>query len=183
MFKKLISTLFLLLFAPVKGWEKVGKIRDNHDDYINNFLFPIFGLVSITTFVGAMWIYGEGDVEYALKITISVVAALFGGFYVASFLLNELFPKYGVIKDKLIAQQFVGYSSVVIYTLYLVMPLLRGFNVLWFISLASVGLIYTGANNFLNIEKSKSLTFTIVAFLILSISIMLLNYLLQLAVI
>lgn len=183
MLKKLISTLFLLLFAPIKGWESVSNKRSNHDDFINNFLFPIFGLASLTTFAGAMWIGGGGDIHHSLKMTISVVAALFGGFYVASFLVNEIFPKYGVIKDKMMAQQFVGYSSVVIYTLYLVMPFIKGFTFLWIISLASVGVIYTGAKIFLEVDKGKLPSFAIVVFFIMIISTMFLNYLLQLAVI
>lgn len=180
---KIIKRLLALLFSTDKSWQKISKEKENHEEFINNFLFPIFGFISITTFIGGMWIANNGGIHYALKITIAVVTALFGGFYVASILINELFPKYGMVKDKLIAQQFVGYSSIVIYLIYLFLPFLQGLNIIWALALYSLLLIYSGVNHFLEIDKDKRVLFSIIAFIVIFLSPILLNYLLQLTII
>lgn len=172
-----------MLFSPNKGWQNANKERDAHDEFINNFLFPIFGFISITTFIGSMWLTEEGGIHYALKMTIAVVASLFGGFYIASLLVNELFPKYGMIKDIKIAQRFVGYSSIAIYLLYFVMPMLSGLGILWIFALYTLLLTHSGTNYFLDIEKNKRVAFSVISFLVILLSPMSLNYLLSLIVI
>ncbi len=183
MFKKIIHKLFFLIFYPAKGWHYIDKQRNNHDDFINNFLFPIFGVISITTFIGAMWLSETGGLHYALKMIIVVITALFGGFYLASFLINELFPKYGIIKDIQIAQQFTGYSSVIVYLMYFLMPLINGYTGLWAIPLLSFFLIYSGSKLYLNIDKDKQIVFSVISLFVLLISPAVLNYLLSLVVI
>lgn len=111
-----------------------------------------------------------------------VVIALFGGFYLASFLINELFPKYGEVKDQNLAQQFVGYSSVIVYLLYFLMPLISGFRGLWAVPLLSFFLIHSGSKLFLSIEHNKQLKFSIIALLIVLLSPLAINYLLSLLV-
>ena len=114
MFKDIIQTIFFLIVSPRKGWKQIIDKEVSHQDFINNFLFPIFGFVAITTFVGGMWLAENSGIHWALKLSIAVVTALFGGFYLVSYLLNELFPKFGLDKKLNKAQQFAGYSSVVL---------------------------------------------------------------------
>ncbi len=182
MLKGIIHKLFLLIFYPTKGWERVNKEKELHSEFINNFLYPIFGFISITTFIGSMWVSGNASLHLSIKTIMIVVIALFGGFYLASFLINELFPKYGEVKDQNLAQQFVGYSSVIVYLLYFLMPLISGFRGLWAVPLLSFFLIHSGSKLFLSIEHDKQLKFSIIALLIVLLSPLAINYLLSLLV-
>ena len=182
MLKKIINIMFLLLFNPAKGWDKVGKDKYKHDEFLNNYLFPLFGVVSLTTFIGGLWI-DSGGLQYALKLTIFVITALFAGFYISAILVNEMLPKYGAIKDMNIAQQFVGYSSVVVYLLFIVMPFLGGIKWLWLLSLVSFYLIYLGSRQFLDIYGVKGYRFATITLLAITIVPIMINYLLKLVVI
>lgn len=182
MLKKIINTMYLLLTNPDKGWEKVSKDRYKHEEFMSNFLFPILGVVSLTTLIGALWIDGVG-LQNALRLTIFVVTSLFAGFYLTSFMVTEMLPKYGAIKDKNNAQQFVGYSSIIVYLLFLIMPFINGFQWLWVISLASYIVIYRGSRYFLDIYGVKGYRFSAISLVGIVIFPMLINYLFNLLVV
>ncbi|MDO5523579.1 MAG: YIP1 family protein [Bacteroidia bacterium] len=179
MFINIVQTIFFLIASPRKGWKRIIDKKINHQDFINNFLFPVFGFVAITTFVGGMWFAESTDIRWALKLTVAAVSALFGGFYLASYALNELFPKFGADKNLNIAQQFVGYSSVVVYLLFLVMPLLSGLAPLWFLVIYTLYVVYAGAGEFLRVERNKRLGVAVVASLLIVVAPLLIKFLLN----
>lgn len=182
MLKKIIINISLLLISPEKGWLKMRKDSYKHEEFMSNFLFPLFGLASLTAFIGGLWIDG-GGLQYALKLAIFVMSGLFGGFYLSSLLIAEMMPKYGAIKDKNMAQQFVGYSSIIVYLLFLVMPFLGGLKWIWLLSLASFYVIYPGSRHFLDIYGIKGYRFSTIALLSIVLLPILINYLLKLMVI
>ncbi|MDO5664843.1 MAG: YIP1 family protein [Bacteroidia bacterium] len=182
MFKNIIQTIFFLIVLPRKGWKRIINKKINHQDFINNFLFPIFGFVAITTFIGGMWLMEDSGIHWALKYTIIVVSALFGGFYLVSYLLNELFPKFGLDKNLNKAQQFTGYSSVVLYILFFVMPLLSEFTLLWFVVIYTLYIVFVGANEFLHIAENKRVSFAVIASLLMALLPLIIKILLELLV-
>ncbi len=163
----IIQTIFFLITSPRKGWIRIIDKKTEQQDFINNFLFPVFGFISVTTFAGAMWLAENADIRWALKQTIVAVSALFGGFYLVSYVLSELFPKFGLDKNMNAAQQFVGYSSVVLYVLFLIMPLLFGLSPLWFLLIYTLYIVYTGTAEFLSVIENKRLSFTVIASLLI----------------
>ena len=167
MVSNIIQTIFFLIASPRKGWIRIIDKKTEQQDFINNFLFPIFGFVAITTFIGGMWLAENVDIRWALKQTIVAVSALFGGFYLVSYVLSELFPKFGLDKNMNAAQQFVGYSSVVLYVLFLIMPLLFGLSPLWFLLIYTLYIVYTGTAEFLSVIENKRLSFTVIASLLI----------------
>ncbi len=182
MFKDIIQTIFFLIVSPRKGWKQIIDKEVSHQDFINNFLFPIFGFVAITTFVGGMWLAENSGIHWALKLSIAVVTALFGGFYLVSYLLNELFPKFGLDKKLNKAQQFAGYSSVVLYVLFFVMPLLSEFTLLWLVVIYTIYIVYAGADEFLRIAENKRVSFTVIASLLVVLLPLIIKILLELLV-
>ena len=175
MFKDIIQTIFFLIVSPRKGWKQIIDKEVSHQDFINNFLFPIFGFVAITTFVGGMWLAENSGIHWALKLSIAVVTALFGG-------LNELFPKFGLDKKLNKAQQFAGYSSVVLYVLFFVMPLLSEFTLLWLVVIYTIYIVYAGADEFLRIAENKRVSFTVIASLLVVLLPLIIKILLELLV-
>ena len=179
MVTNIVQTIFFLVASPQKGWRRVIDKKISHQDFINNFLFPVFGFVAITTFIHGMWLVENGGIHWALKLTIVVVSALFGGFYLVSYLLNELFPKLGLEKNLNAAQQFTGYSSVVLYILFFVMPLLSKFTLLWFVAIYTLYIVYIGADKFLHIAENKRVIFTVIASLLVVLLLLIIKVLLE----
>lgn len=179
MFINIVQTIFSLIVSPRKGWKRIIDKKTAHQDFINNFLFPIFGFVAITTFIGGMWFAESTDIRWALKQTVVVVSALFAGFYLGSYALNELFPKFGLDKNLNIVQQFVGYSSVVLYLLFLVMPLLSGLTHLWFLVVYTLYIAYVGTDAFLDVIGNKRLGFAVIASFLIVLIPLLIRFLLE----
>ena len=155
MFVNIIQTIFSDCIAQ-NGWRRIIDKKIEQQEFINNFLFPIFGFIAITTFIGGMWLTENGGIHWALKQAIVVVSALFGGFYLALYALNELFPRFGLAKNLNTAQQFLGYSSVVLYLLFLIMPLLSSeLTFLWIFVIYTLYIVYVGTEEYLSVVKTK----------------------------
>ena len=79
-------------------------------------------------FLGVLFTRKEFDVELALKSSIRTLVAAFGGFYLASYLLNEIWQGwFKREKDMKLCQRFVGYSSSLMFALNIVLMLLPEF--------------------------------------------------------
>lgn len=167
MFATIIQTIYCLIASPRKGWRIISDRDAGQQDFINNFLFPVFGFIAIPSFIGGMWLADNGGIHWALKQVVIVVSALFGGFYLVSYALNELFPKFGLGKKLHAAQLFVGYSSVVLYLLFFLIPLLPGAVFLWFAVIYTLYIVYAGAGDFLHMTANKKLSFTVIASLLI----------------
>lgn len=163
MFINIIQTVFYLIVLPRKGWKRIAGRTAAHPDFIGNFLFPVFGLVALATFAGGMWAGEGGGIRWALKQAVVAVSALFGGFYAASLALNGLFPRFGLEKDPDAAQQFAGYSSVVLYLLFLVAPFLPEGTPLWILVLYTLCPAYAGTGEFLRVAGNKKRPFAVIA--------------------
>lgn len=166
MFINIVTTVFRLIASPRKGWERICEKDEELHYFTNNFLFPIFGLIALATFVGGLWFTADGNIPTALRQTIVVVSAIFGGFYIAAYLLNELFPRFGLAKSLPTAQQFVGYTSVVAYILFLVEPFLSGFPLLWIAAIYTFSVAFAGSGVYLVVEDGKRNSFSAIASLI-----------------
>lgn len=178
----IVQTIFYLIFSPQKGWKRIIDKKMEHQKFIGDFLFPIFGFIAITTFIGGMWLTENGGIHWALKQSIAVVTALFGGFYLVSYLLNEISPKFGLDKNMDAAQQFVGYSSVVLYVVFLILPLLSGLKLLWLLAIYTLYPVYVGAGEFLRVAENKRLTFTVIASLLIVLVPLIIKALLELLI-
>lgn len=179
MLKHIIQSIYFLIVNPQKGWKRVAAKRFTHQIFINDYLFPIFGFIALTTFVGAMWVEESGNLQHALKQVMIVVSALFGGFYLASYLTELLYLKYEQMKDSELIQQFVGYGSTVVYLLFFVMPLLSGFEILWLFILYTLFVVYSGVNEFLKISEKTRTIFTMGSFVVITFVPVLLYYILS----
>ena len=182
MYKNLFLTVFYLVFFPQNAWEKAIEKDETEQDFINNFLFPIFGLIAVTTFVGGVWIAVNADIRMALKQTMVAVSALFGGFYLVSYLLNELFPTFGLTKNVTPARKFVGYSSVALYLLFFVMPLIPEFSIAWFFVIYTCWIVYVGSSAFLKVSEHKRMIFTVIASLLIVLVPLIIKTLLELLI-
>lgn len=77
MFKEIVLKIIQIITNPEAAWRKL-KEHENHESFINRYLHPVFGVISLTTFVGGLWIVVDGGLEIALKIQLLVLSLSMG---------------------------------------------------------------------------------------------------------
>lgn len=163
MWKDIFITIAQLIVASPRAWKDLEKDKVSHHEFLYRFLHPVFGVIAFASFIGGFWLVWDGNVENALKSSIIDIVGVYGGYLIASYLLNELAPRFGLKKDFNGFQQFVGYASVVIYVLFIITSFLSELFILWILALYTIYLVNTGANYFLKLAKAKIADFTAVA--------------------
>lgn len=164
MIKRIAQIILKLILKPEKAWQEIEYREESQEVFFNDYLYPLFGLITITTFVGSMWIGAGGGVGYALRNVIVVLTALFGGFHIGAFVMNEVYLKFEQLRDERRVRLFVGYSSAVVYLLYLVMPLIPGVEILWLLIVYTFYLVKEGVIHFLKIPGDRQSNFVLIGF-------------------
>lgn len=151
-----------MITTPEASWHKLSAEED-HESFLNNYLYPIFGVVALTSFVGGLWFVAGGSIEVALKNTITNIVTVYGGYYIGSYILNETLPHFGIQKNDSLVQQFVGYSSALIYALFIILPFLSDFFALWLFAFYTAYIVYIGYGIFIEGKEESRMQFTGVA--------------------
>ena len=162
MFKRIVFLIIQMITAPEETWRKLNKEED-HETFLTHYLYPIFGVVALTSFVGGLWFVSGGDLQVALKNTIINLVTLYGGYYIGSYILNETLPKLGIPKNESQTQQFVGYSSALVYALFIILPFLSDFFVLWLFAFYTAYIVYIGYGVFIIGKEDMRMYFTGIA--------------------
>ena len=151
-----------MITNPEASWRKLSAHK-NHDSFINRYLHPIFGVISLTSFIGGLWIVPGGDLQTALKGAIVSLVTVYGGYYIASYILNEILPRFGIPKDEPKVQQFVGYASALMYALFIILPFLSDFFVLWLFAFYTAYIVHTGYGVYIVGKEESRMHFTGIA--------------------
>lgn len=170
MWRDIFITIAQLIVASPRAWKDVEKEKRTQHEFLYRFLHPIFGIIAFTSFVGGLWFVREGNVENALKGAIISVVGVYGGYFIAAYLLNEIAPRFGLSKDLPRFQQFTGYASVVLYALFIVTPFLSELFILWLLVLYTIYVVNVGSIYFMKVPKAKVTDFTAVASAIIILS-------------
>ena len=162
MIKRIVFLIIQIITLPEPTWRKLTDEED-YDKFLDHYLYPIFGVVALTSFVGGLWFVSGGSLEVALKNTIINLVTLYGGYYIGSYILNETLPRFGIPKNESQTQQFVGYSSALIYALFIVLPFLSDFFVLWLFAFYTAYIVYVGYGIFIIGKEEMRMYFTGIA--------------------
>ena len=160
MYSDIFKLVVAIISQPGKTWESLSKREEDNEDFLSRFVYPLIGIVAVTAFLGILFTRKEFDVELALKSSIRTLVATFGGFYLASYLLNELWQ--GVFnrdKDMQLCQRFVGYASSLMFTLNIVLTLLPEFFFLRIFGLYTFYIVWEGAVPYMQIEEANRMKF------------------------
>lgn len=170
MWRDIFITIAQLIVASPGAWKDIEKEKRIQHEFLYRFLHPIFGIIAFTSFVGGLWFLHDGNVENALKSSIISVVGVYGGYFIASYMLNEVAPRFKMSKDLPRFQQFTGYASVVLYVLFIITPFLSGLFIVWLLALYTIYVVNSGALYFMKVPKSKVADFTAVASAIIILS-------------
>ena len=163
MWREIVGIITQLLVATPKAWKDIYREKRSLGEFLNRYLHPMFGLIAFTSFVGGLIFSSNGNIESALKQAIIGVVAVYGGYFIASYILNETAEKFSLKKNLPMFKKYVGFSSVVIYLLYLIIPFFPDFIILWLLALYTVHLLYIGAQFYLKVDKDNHLNFTLLS--------------------
>jgi hypothetical protein len=172
MLKQLFILIFSLIADPNKAWEHLaGKLENKNENFYMSYLYPVFGLIALSSFAGVLISAGEFDLQNALKTVIKQIVVYFGGFYLASFLLSKyVTPRFRGSKDALLSERFVGYSSSLIYVVAIIQSLFPSFFLLPLILFYSIYIIWVGAIRYMAIQEKDIVKFTAWASIIILLS-------------
>ena len=143
MYKEIVKLVIMMISQPTKTWKMLQERREKdeletgsmrYEAFQSNYLYPFIGVLTVAAFF-SVCTRQEFDIELALKSAIVTFVSTFGGFYLASYLLNELWQGF-FKKDKnlpLCQMKFTVFASVLIIAmphliekvLILLMPGLR----------------------------------------------------------
>ncbi|MCC8143582.1 MAG: hypothetical protein LUD02_01215 [Tannerellaceae bacterium] len=168
MYKEIVRWVFLLISQPAKAWQMLSEKEEDEDAFLTRFMYPLIGLVTAAAFLGILFTRKEFDVELALKASIRSLLSAFGGFYLGSYFMSELWHFFfGYPKDMKRAKYFVGYSSVLIFTVSIVLMLLPEFFFLRIFVLYTAYIVWKGAYYYLQIDEDTRLKFVGMATLVI----------------
>ena len=181
MYKEILKWVIVIISQPTRAWEMLTKKEEKNDEFLSRFVYPLIGLVTVAAFLGVLFTRKEFDVELALKSSIRTLVSSFGGFYLGSYFLNELWQNmFKRAKDMKLCQRFVGYSSSLMFALNIVLMLLPEFFFLRIFILYTVYIVWEGAGPYMQVKENQRLKFVGIATAIILLTPMLIEFALSL---
>ena len=160
MFKNIVSSLFALVAAPGKAWQSISSKEESQATFLNGYLYPIMGITALSVFVNLL--NDQFTLEKALKLMTIDFVKFFVGFYIASFLIDELLQKFfDREKNPKQVQLFVGYTLSVYMLITIFLNLFMGmFSFLRFAPLYIIYVIWEGSIYYMVIIENMRLLFS-----------------------
>ena len=181
MIKEIVLIIVRMITAPEISWRKLSADK-NHEYFLNHYLYPIFGVIALTSFIGGLFFMPDGDLQIALKNTIINLVTVYGGYYIGSYILNEFLPRFGVSKSESEVQQFVGYASSLVYALFIILPFLSDFFILWVFALYTAYIVYSGYGLYIIGKEETRMSFTGIATALILLTPAIINSILSLLI-
>ena len=153
MWRVLFVTVAQLIVASPVAWKDLEK--EKRDPPVSHRFLYLSWYDCPYAFIGGLWFTRNGDLENALKNSIISVVAVFGAYYIVSYLLNEIADRFDLDQGLFRFQQFTGYASVVMYLLYCLIPFMSEFFIIWLLALYTIQLVHAGAIHFLMVPAHK----------------------------
>ena len=169
-YKELFNIAMKLISSPVKAWEEI-SIEDRRKVYMT-FVYPMIGLCGLSVFIGSLLTNGWGgpqSFQIAMKSCCAVAVALFGGYFLAAYAINEMRVRmFGMPSNIMLTQQFAGYAFVVLFLLHIVTGLLPDFKIIaWLLQFYIVYVVWEGARILMNVDEKNRLKFTLLSSILL----------------
>ena len=162
-YKELFRRLFSLIASPKKAWVEISA-ESPRRDVMASFVYPLIALCGVAVLLSTFISEGLQRSVYqtALMEMCSYCVALFGGFFLASWLFDTLRQKYlGHNSDMSGSQLFVGYAMGVVFLadiIAILFPQLFIFK--WVLLFYAIYVVWEGSEVFFTIDDDKRLTFT-----------------------
>ena len=125
-YKELFHIAMQLISSPARAWEEI-SLEDRRKVF-TAFVYPMIGLCGLSVFIGSLVAKGWGgpqSFQYAMTQCCAVAVSLFGGYFLAAYLINGLRVRmFAMDNDIPLVQQFAGYALVVSFMLKIIIGIL-----------------------------------------------------------
>lgn len=170
-YKELFRIAMLLISSPAKAWEEI-RMEEDRRKVFTEFVYPMIGLCGLFVLIGSLVVNGWGgpqSFQIAMTQCCAVAVALFGGYFLAAYAINELRVKlFGMPSDTPLTQQFAGYALAVSFLLQMLTGLLPDFKVIaWLFQFYIVYVVWEGATILMQVEDKHRLRFTLLVSVLL----------------
>lgn len=182
MYNNLFKITISLIFKPSEAWRSLDEKRnDENESFLSGYVYPFIGMISIAAFLGVLFTRKEFDFQIALKSTILALLSVFGGFYLASYCINEIWHAlFHRERDIKLCQCFVGYSSSLMFSLNIILSLLPEFFFLRIFVLYTVYIVWEGAIPYMGIKEPEQLKFVSISTIVIVLTPLIIEFILGL---
>lgn len=161
----------LLISSPAKAWEEIRLEEDRRKVFVT-FVYPMIGLAGLAVFIGSLWTNGWGgptSFQIAMTECCSVAIALFGGYFLAAYAINQVCVRlFRMPNDPPLVQQFAGYALVVLFLISIITGLLPDFRIIgWLLQFYIFYIVWEGAPILMQVTEKYRLRFTLFASVLL----------------
>ena len=149
-YKELFHIAMQLISSPARAWEEI-SLEDRRKVF-TAFVYPMIGLCGLSVFIGSL-----------------VAVSLFGGYFLAAYLINGLRVRmFAMDNDIPLVQQFAGYALVVSFMLKIIIGILPDFSIIaLLLQFYIVYVVWEGSAILMKIAEKDRLRFTILSSMLL----------------
>ena len=168
-YKDLFNRAALLISAPSKAWDEIVDETDARK-VLSEFVYPMIGLCGLSVFLGTFIGNTAGASAFHIAMTrcCATFVSLFGGFFLASYLLNLLGQKMlGRDNEQEANQCFVGYGMVVTFALEIVSGLFSISILHWILQFYTAFVVYEGARSYMQVEEKVLSRYSLIASIVI----------------
>ena len=170
-YKELFHIALQLISSPARAWEEI-RLEEDRRKVFTSFVYPMIGLCGLSVFIGSLWTMGWGgpqSFQYAMTQCCAVAVSLFGGYFLAAYLINGLRVRMLMTDSDIpLTQQFAGYALVVLFVLKIIIGILPDFRIFsWLLQFYIVYVVWEGSAKMMQVEEKDRLRFTILSSILL----------------
>ena len=179
-YKELIHITLRLISSPAQAWEEI-RLEEDRRKVFTAFVYPMIGLCGLSVFIGSLLTRGWGgpqSFQYAMTRCCAVAVALFGGYFLAAYLINVMGVRWMRMPDQLpLVQQFAGYALVVVFLLRIVLGILPDFQIIAILlQFYTVYIVWEGSARLLRVADANRLRFTLMTSVVLIVCPMVIEW-------
>ena len=148
-----------MISSPARAWEEI-RLEEDRRKVFTAFVYPMIGLCGLSVFIGSLIAKGWGgpqSFQYAMTQCCAVAVSLFGGYFLAAYLINGLRVR-----------MFAGYALVVPFLLKIIIGILPDFSIIaLLLQFYIVYVVWEGSAILMKIAEKDRLRFTILSSILL----------------
>ena len=159
-YKSILQIALRLISSPARAWEEI-RLQTDPRRVFTAFVYPMIGLCGLSVFIGTLVDYGWGgpqSFQLAMTRCCAVAVALFGGYFLAAWLINAFCTRFLHRPSDLPGiWQFSGYALVVLFLLRIILGILPDFQILFYPVITMMpDITHKGSHdNFLGVKARK----------------------------
>ncbi len=162
-YKELFRRIGILIVAPKKAWVEL-VTESPRRDVMAAFVYPLIALCGLAVLLGTFMRDGmdRGVYQPALMEMCSYCFALFGGFFLASYLTDMIRQNLLMQSSSMPAAQFfAGYAMSVVFVSDIIVALFPQFFIFkWVLMAYTLKIVWEGSEVVFAVDEERRMTFT-----------------------